>query len=105
MLKLFIGNKAYSSWSLRGWLAAKQSELMFEEIVVPLYDDAWARRRQDDEFAPGGGKVPILWDADLVVWASLALIERLAEKSAPGRSWSADYRQSVVGGRGVSDRS
>src|SRR3546814_2169937 len=70
MLKLFIGNKAYSSWSLRGWLAAKQSELMFEEIVVPLYDDAWARRRQDDEFAPGGGKVPILWDGDIVVWYS-----------------------------------
>ena len=48
MLKLIIGNKAYSSWSLRGWLACKQSGLPFEEVVVPLYDEAWekaARRR------------------------------------------------------------
>ena len=39
MLKLFIGNKAYSSWSMRGWLAVKQSGLPFDEIVVPLYDE------------------------------------------------------------------
>ena len=76
--------------SLGGWLAAKQSALMFEEIVVPLYDDAWARRRQDDEFAPGGGKVPILWDGDIVVWDSLAIIEWLAEKSDPRRFWPED---------------
>src|SRR3546814_12375491 len=63
---------------------------MFEEIVVPLYDDAWARRRQDDEFAPGGGKVPILWDGDIVVWDSLAIIEWLAEKSDPRRFWPED---------------
>src|SRR3546814_17011363 len=99
MLKLFIGNKAYSSWSLRGWLAAKQSELMFEEIVVPLYDDAWARRRQDDEFAPGGGKVPILWDGDIVGWDSLAIIEWLAEKSDPRRLWRSEGRR--VGKEGV----
>src|SRR3546814_11031615 len=80
MLKLFIGNKAYSSWSLRGWLAVKQSGLPFEEIVVPLYDDAWSKRRQDDEFAPGGGKVPILWDGDIVVWDSLAIVERSEER-------------------------
>jgi glutathione S-transferase len=40
MLKLFIGNKAYSSWSMRGWLAVKQSGLPFEEAVVPLYADS-----------------------------------------------------------------
>jgi glutathione S-transferase len=39
MLKLIIGNKAYSSWSLRGWLAAKQLGLGFEEITVPLFDE------------------------------------------------------------------
>ena len=38
MLKLFIGNKAYSSWSLRGWLAVRQSGLAFDENVIPLYD-------------------------------------------------------------------
>ena len=64
MMKLFIGNKAYSSWSLRGWLACKLSGLPFEEVVVPLYDQAWEQRREGDEFAPSSGKVPILWDGD-----------------------------------------
>ena len=45
MLKLIIGNKAYSSWSLRGWLAVKQSGLPFEEITVPLFDEEWDKRR------------------------------------------------------------
>ena len=45
MLKLIIGNKAYSSWSLRGWLAVKQSGLPFEEITVPMFDEDWNRRR------------------------------------------------------------
>ena len=38
-MKLIIGNKAYSSWSLRGWLACKQAGIAFEEVVVPLYDE------------------------------------------------------------------
>jgi glutathione S-transferase len=87
MLKLFIGNKAYSSWSMRGWLAVKQSGLLFEEIVVPLYDEEWNRRRQGDEFAPSSGKVPILWDDDSVVWDSLAIIEYLAEKAGRDKFW------------------
>ena len=66
-MKLIIGNKAYSSWSLRGWLACKQSGLLFEEAVVPLYDAEWDKRREGDEFAPSSGKVPILWDGDAVV--------------------------------------
>ena len=66
-MKLIIGNKAYSSWSLRGWLACKQSGLPFEEVVVPLYDADWDRRRAGDEFAPSGGKVPVLWDGEVVV--------------------------------------
>ncbi len=44
MLKLIIGNKAYSSWSLRGWLAVKHSGLPFEEITVPMFDEAWDKR-------------------------------------------------------------
>lgn len=90
MLKLFIGNKAYSSWSLRGWLACKQSGLPFEEIVVPLYDDQWSRRREDDEFAPGGGKVPILWDGEIVVWDSLAIVEWMAAKAGQALFWPED---------------
>ena len=57
-MKLIIGNRAYSSWSFRGWLACKQSGLEFEELVVPLFDEAWEQRREGDEFAPSLGKVP-----------------------------------------------
>ncbi|HEV2748525.1 MAG TPA: glutathione S-transferase family protein [Allosphingosinicella sp.] len=87
MLKLIIGNKAYSSWSLRGWLAVKQSGLPFEEITVPMFDEDWGKRTQGDEFAPSGGKVPILWDDKAVIWDSLAIIEWLADKTDRARYW------------------
>ena len=90
MLKLIIGNKAYSSWSLRGWLACKQSGLPFEEITVPLYGEEWDRRHQGDEFAPSGGKVPILWDEKSVIWDSLAIVEWLADKTDRARFWPED---------------
>jgi glutathione S-transferase len=87
-MKLFIGNKAYSSWSLRGWLAAKHSGLPFEDVVVPLYDQDWDKRREGDEFAPSAGKVPILWDGDdTVVWDSLAIIDYLDEKTGGERGF------------------
>ena len=54
-MKLIIGNKAYSSWSLRGWLACKQSGLPFEELVVPLYGEGWdEQKRAMPELAPLG---------------------------------------------------
>jgi len=90
MLKLIIGNKAYSSWSLRGWLAVKQSGLPFEEITVPLFDEEWDRRREGNEFAPSGGKVPVLWDDKAVIWDSLAIVEWLADKTGRDRFWPAD---------------
>ena len=91
MMKLFIGNKAYSSWSLRGWLACKLSGLHFEEVVVPLYDEAWEKRREGDEFAPSSGKVPILWDGDdIVVWDSLAIVEYLNDKTGGALFWPTD---------------
>ena len=86
-MKLVIGNRAYSSWSLRGWLAVKQSGLPFEELVVPLYDEAWEQRREGDEFSPSQGKVPILWDGDTVVWDSLAIIEFLADRVGRELYW------------------
>ena len=90
MLKLIIGNKAYSSWSLRGWLACKHSGEPFEEVVVPLYDADWDKRREGDEFAPSSGKVPILWDGDIVVWDSMAIIAYLDEKTGGTRFWPKD---------------
>ena len=89
-MKLIIGNKAYSSWSLRGWLACKQSGLPFEEVVVPMYDADWDKRRQGDEFAPSSGKVPILWDGESVVWDSLAIVDYLADKVGRDRFWPED---------------
>lgn len=90
MLRLIIGNKAYSSWSLRGWLACKQSGLPFEEIVVPLYDAEWDRIRQGDEFAPSSGKVPILWEDETVVWDSLAIVDWLADRVGRAPFWPQD---------------
>jgi glutathione S-transferase len=89
-MKLIIGNRAYSSWSLRGWLACKLSGLPFEEAVVPLYDDSWDKRREGDEFAPSSGKVPILWDGESVVWDSLAIIEYLNDKTGNTKFWPKD---------------
>ena len=90
MLKLIIGNRAYSSWSMRGWLAVKQSDEEFEEFVVPLFDAEWEKRREGDEFAPSLGKVPILWDGDCVVWDSLAIIEFLADRVGTALYWPED---------------
>jgi glutathione S-transferase len=87
-MKLIIGNKNYSSWSLRGWLAAKQSGIAFEEITVPLYGDDWdSQKHKRDDIAPSSGKVPILWDGEAVVWDSLAIIEYLADKVGRDRFW------------------
>ena len=89
-MKLIIGNRAYSSWSMRGWLACTQSGLEFEELVVPLFGEEWEKRREGDEFAPSLGKVPILWEGDCVVWDSLAIIEFLADRVGREKFWPED---------------
>lgn len=87
-MKLIIGNRNYSAWSLRGWLACKQSGLGFEELLVPMHGEDWeAHKRQRDDLAPSSGKVPILWDDEAVVWDSLAIIEYLADKVGRDRFW------------------
>lgn len=87
-MKLIIGNKNYSSWSLRGWLAAKQSGLSFEELTVHIDGDDWqAMKRHNGAFQPSAGKVPVLWDGDVVVWDSLAILEYLADKVGRERFW------------------
>jgi glutathione S-transferase len=73
---LVIGNKNYSSWSLRPWLAMKQAGIDFEEIRVPLYDDGSKQRLL--QYSPSG-KVPVLIDGDYTVWDSLSICEYLAE--------------------------
>ena len=90
MIKLIIGNRAYSSWSMRGWLAVKHSGEEFEELVVPMFDEEWEKRREGDEFAPSLGKVPILWDGACVVWDSLAIVEFLADRHGKETYWPQD---------------
>ncbi len=90
-MKLIIGNKNYSSWSLRGWLACKQSGLAFEEMTVPLFGEDWEQqKRENEQIAPSSGKVPLLWDGEAVVWDSLAIIEYLADKVGRDRFWPKD---------------
>ncbi len=90
-MKLIIGNKNYSSWSLRGWLAAKQSGLAFEEIIVPILGEGWEERKQEmGEVQPSSGKVPILWDGETVIWDSLAILEYLSDKVGRDRFWPKD---------------
>ena len=90
MLRLIIGNKVYSSWSLRGWLAVKQSGLPFEEVVVSLYGQRWEVRRQEPDLAPARGKVPTLWDGDIPIWESLAIIDHLDDLTGGTRFWPQD---------------
>src|SRR3954466_14552165 len=71
-LKLVIGNKNYSSWSMRPWLARPANNIEFEEIFVPLYTGPEDKQRILD-FTPSG-KVPALVDGDVTVWDSLAII-------------------------------
>lgn len=90
-MKLIIGNKNYSSWSLRGWLAAKQSGLHFEEITVNISGEDWEdAKREWGDIQPSSGKVPILWDGEVVIWDSLAIIEYLADKVGRDRFWPKD---------------
>ena len=81
---------------MRGWLAAKQSGEEFEELVVPMFDADWDKRREGDEFAPSLGKVPILWDGDIVVWDSLAIVEFLADRHGPALYWPEDEAARAV---------
>lgn len=89
-MKLIIGNRAYSSWSMRGWLALRHAGIEFEELVVPLFDEQWDQRREGEEFAASSGKVPVLWSGDDVIWDSMAIVEYCAEQSEPGRFWPVD---------------
>ena len=76
-MQLVIGNKNYSSWSLRPWLAMKFVGVAFDEIRIPLYGAGSKERILAHSPA---GRVPILKDRETLVWDSLAIIEYLAER-------------------------
>jgi glutathione S-transferase len=83
-LKLIIGNKNYSSWSLRPWLAMKVANIPFEEEVISL--DASDFKTRVSAFS-GSGKVPVLVDQNIHVWESLAILEYLAERFPQAKLW------------------
>jgi len=91
-LKLVIGNKNYSSWSMRPWLALRASGIAFEEIFVPLYTDNKADKERLLSFS-ASGKVPALIDGDVTIWDSLAILEYLAERFPDARLWPDDRAQ------------
>ena len=86
-LTLLIGNKNYSSWSLRPWIAMKAAGIAFAEIVVSLDDADFKKTVQ--KISPAG-KVPALADDGVQVWESLAILEHLAEKFPAAGRWPSD---------------
>ena len=76
--RLFIGNRRYSSWSLRGWLAVRLAGLDVEEVVIPLGDSRKASTPAVAAVSPSG-LVPYLEHAGLRVWETLAICEYCAE--------------------------
>lgn len=93
MLRLIIGNKAYSSWSLRAWLAVKASGLEVEEEVIPLYEEGSAEAIL--RYSPTG-KVPCLMDGAVPIWDSLAICEYLAELAPEAGLWPSDRQSRAV---------
>src|SRR3569623_2237412 len=87
-LTLYIGNKNYSSWSFRPWLAMKAANIAFEEVLIPIYTGAADKQRILD--VSRAGKVPALVDGDITVWDSIAIIEYLAERFPHAGLWPAD---------------
>ena len=90
MLKIVVGNKKYSSWSLRAWLVLKHAGVPFEEIVVAL--DMPETAASIRKYSPSG-RVPALIDGDVTVWDSLAISEYLHEKLPEKRLWPKDAAQ------------
>ena len=86
-LKLIIGNKNYSSWSMRPWIAMKVAGIPFEEELISLDAKDFQARVTT---ISGTGKVPALADGPVQVWESLAILEYLAEKFPNARLWPAD---------------
>ena len=86
-LTLIIGNKNYSSWSLRPWIAMTAAGIAFDEVVIPLYEPG--SREAILRYSPAG-KVPVLIDGDRHVWESLAILEHLAERFPDARLWPKD---------------
>ena len=89
-LKLIIGNKNYSSWSLRPWIAMRNAGIEFEEELALLdFDGNGPGNEHLKAFSPAG-RVPVLFDGDLAIWESLAILEYVAELFPEVGLWPED---------------
>ncbi len=92
-MKLIIGNKNYSSWSLRAWLLLSMNDIAFEEVKVDLCKENTASEIAKHTKA---GKVPVIHDGDLIVGDSLAICEYISEQYLGGKGWPADAKARAV---------
>lgn len=90
---LVIGNKRYSSWSLRPWLVMKYFNISFEEKLIPL--DQPSTQHEIEKYSPSK-KVPLLIDGKLRVWESLAIAEYLNEKYPEHQMWPKDPQKRAL---------
>jgi glutathione S-transferase len=90
---LYVGNRNYSSWSLRPWLAMKRTGAAFDEVLVPL--DQPTTRATILKVSPSG-RVPVLLHGDFAVWDSLAICEYLAEQFPEAGLWPEDRAARAV---------
>lgn len=94
MPKLYIGNKNYSSWSMRPWVLMKQAGIAFEEVMVPFDTmDADAGFKKTIRAVSPVGRVPVLEDGAIVVYDTLAICEYLAESHPDKALWPRDKAQ------------
>ena len=93
-MQLYIGNKNYSSWSMRPWVLMKQAGIDFDEVML-RFDGFTPQSRFKTELAhiSPAGRVPVLVDDGFAVWDTLAIAEYLAEKFPPAQLWPRDTRQ------------
>jgi glutathione S-transferase len=92
-LTLIIGNKNYSSWSLRPWLAMAACNIPFAEVLIPL--DHPNTRQQVLQYSPTG-LVPVLKFGNLIVWETLAIIEYVAEKHPEANLWPEEQEYRAI---------
>ena len=92
-LQLYIGNKNYSSWSMRPWVLLKQAGIVFEEVRVRFDSfDAQSEFKRTIGAVSPTAKVPVLVDGDLVVWDTLAIAEYVAETHSDKKLWPTDAK-------------
>jgi glutathione S-transferase len=87
-MTLVIGNKNYSSWSLRPWLALTHHKIAFDEVIIPIHTPETPAAI--GKYSPAG-KVPVLIDGDATIWESLAILEHLAEKFPGAKLWPTEF--------------